>query len=165
MSLLYWTVRICLVLLWSYVAVGAWKAGKGKNRIPWRVLSALGLLLASIRATLWNWPLLELGRNLLEAADAYEDRIWHKVVFLVLVLILAVPVLLWYGKAAHREGWRLGVALGAALWMTGFVALATLSLDAILPEVLWQQPGRYGFEGFLALSASTAILVQRRKTA
>ena len=165
MNLLYWSVRICLVLLWSYVAVGAWKAGNGRSRIPWRVLSALGLLLASLRATQWNWYLLDQGRRLLEAAGACEDRIWHKVVLLVLVLILAIPVLLWYGKDARLEGWRLGVALAAALWMTGFVAITTLSLDDLLPGVLWQQPGRYVFEGILALSASTAILVQRRRTA
>ena len=163
MDLLYWSVRICLVLLWSYVAAGAWKAGNGKSRTPWRVLSVLGLLLASLRATLWNWHLLDQGRHLLEAAGAHEDRIWHKVVLLVLVLILAIPVLLWYGKAVRREGWRLGVALAAALWMTGFVAVTTLSLDDLLPGVLWQQPGRYVFEGVLALSASTAILVQRRR--
>jgi len=161
--MIYWTARIFLVLLWLGVAVRAWRERGGGDRAPWRILAGIGLVLASIRAVLWNWHLLEAARALLRMAGLYEIRLRFKIVVFLGLLVGAAWVVRWYGRAVRREGGRLAVSLGIALLMAIFIMICTCSLDAVVPRVLLQQPGRYLFEGSLAVVALTAILPRRRE--
>lgn len=145
--MLYWTVRVLLVLAWLAAARLACTRG-GRRGGAWRAGVAATLLFASMRAWPWNYLLLEGARGGLRAAGVYDDRLWAKIV--VGALFVAVVA---SGAATSR--WRrlppavLVAHLGAAL-QAALLTIETASLDEALPGVLFQQPWRYGLEGAFA---------------
>jgi hypothetical protein len=152
---LYTVVRWGLVAGWTVLALVAWqrretRGGSGDasaaSRPAWAACTALALVLASVRATGWNWLVLEAAGGALMELGVYGERRWLK---LALGVALALALLVFAVRRrrafqALERGARL--TLGALLAMSAFELANTLSLDAVFPRLVLEQPGRYVLE-------------------
>ncbi len=153
-DLLYWGVRLLLVVMWLVVALQAWQR-RCTLRTVWLGCSALALVFASVRACRWNYALLEGARRLLSGAGVYSDRAWIKLV-LVVALILFIFVAARRVRRAIREPAALMCSVG--LGMQGTLLLVeTMSLDDFVPQWFLQQPVRYLAEGCFGAVALVAL--------
>lgn len=153
-DLLYWGVRLLLVVMWLVVALRAWHR-RCNVRSVWLGFSALALVFASMRAYRWNYALLEGARSLLRGAGVYDDRAWIK-------LVLAVALILFTFVAARRVRRILrepaALLCGVALGLQGTLLLIeTMSLGDFVPQWFLQQPIRYLAEGCFGAVALVAL--------
>lgn len=159
-DILYWSSRAGLVLAWLAAAALCWSKRQGRAGF-WPGAALLAVLFASLRAWPWNYAVLDAARSALRRAGVYDDRIWIKAVLAIALACLVVLLLRrWRHLAAERATLVCHLALGVQATL---LAVETASLDDPLPGWLFQQPGRYLFEGACAALALGALVLAERR--
>ena len=157
---LYWITRVTLVVMWTAVAVIAFRQ-RSRRPLSYILAAASAALYASLRASSWNFNVLEGGRSILRALGVYEDRLWIKIPWGIIVII-ALVVVLRRLRLQTRSIPRLPrIALAGLLGQGLLILSETTSLDDGLPSWLLQQPGRYMFEVTMAGLALVGLVKGR----
>jgi hypothetical protein len=140
--------------MWTAAAIVAFRKPAPRPG-AYTLAAGAAALYASLRAVSWNFDVLEGGRSILRSLGVYDDRLWIKIVW-ALIVAVALVVVLHRLRSRSRAGPRLPRLALAGLLGQGLLVLSeTTSLDDGLPAWLLQQPGRYVFE----VSMASLVLV------